>query len=147
MFNVNQLRHYTLASTLIVALGVSQAALASSDKAGRSTELEVDPHFNFTSHRTITLDVSAIDNKSQPIGNALLRVYVVDPDITELEDKRLQHKSLLTLGRTDAAGWLVTDIEIPQTYRKLLVEVQNMEVEQKQLLEITNEDQLSVTIE
>lgn len=126
-------------SVLFLSLSVQ-----ANTKAGKSRELQVNEHFNFTSHRKVTLDVSAIDNKGEPIANALMRVFVVEYELSE-EGESLPRKSLVAMARTDAAGWLVHEIEIPQTYQTLILEVQNMEVEQQKVVQLGEEGSVQVS--
>ncbi len=131
---------------LIVAVtSISSVQAGDNDKAGKSKELQVAEEFNFTSYRKVRLDISAMDNQNKPIGNALVRVFVIDSDITELEDEGLQKKSLLTMARTDEAGWVEHEVEVPQNFKKLLLEIQNVEVEHKQIVILDEQDTIQVS--
>lgn len=126
---------------------VSANLIAGNSKASRSVEMQVNEHFNFNSHRQIQLDVSAIGDNEAPLAHAILRIYVVDDAVTELDDERLQLKSLLTLAKTDAAGWVVHTVEVPQTYKKLLVEIQSIGIEQQKLVSLTDSDSVQVSFD
>jgi len=134
-------------SVCLGTLGSTHSLAQDSSKASRSIEMHVNEHFNFTSHRNIRLDVSAIGDNDAPLAHAILRVYVVDDGVTTLDDERLALKSLLTLTKTDAAGWVEHTVEVPQTYKKLLLEIQSVGIEQQQIVPISDSDSLQVSFQ
>lgn len=138
---------WVIKSLILVVLFTFLVDTASADtnvKANKSLELQVDAEFNFNSYRKITLDVSAIDNQGRPIANAIMRIFVVKA-VASGEEEGMLKKSLLTMARTDEAGWLMQEIEVPQNYQTLLLEVQNMEVEQQRTVELGADEHLQIS--
>ena len=90
--------------------------------AGRSTELVVDPEFNFSSSHTVTLDITVSDDLNQPMAGVLLKVYAVEDPKRLKGVKRPLKTTLITVLRSDATGAVQRAVEIPEHYRDLKIE-------------------------
>jgi len=97
--------------------------------AKASSELYAEATFNFDSFKSVTFDISATDNLSQPLSAAMLLISVIDPDITAFDDPRLQDKSLLTKVFTDANGQIYITLEMAQSVDKVLLELNTLGLE------------------
>jgi len=97
--------------------------------ATASSELYAEATFNFDSFKSVTFDISATDNLNQPLSAAMLLISVIDPDITALDDPRLQSKSLLTKVFTDTNGQIYVTLEMAQSVDKILLELNTLGLE------------------
>ncbi|WNC70665.1 hypothetical protein RGQ13_11045 [Thalassotalea psychrophila] len=108
--------------------------------AETSNDLYVDADFNFQSFRTITLDIHVQSYAGDNIGNSLLYVSSIDTDITELDDSRLNTKSLITVSKTDNNGQTLIKLETPQIVNNLLIEINSLGVNNKHIVDISQQD-------
>ena len=92
-------------------------------KASRSTQLYVDPAFEFATHKSLTLDISARSDTGEPYRHVMIFVYQVASGIEALDDDRLQQKSLLTILKTDDTGKVFQALEVAQQVDNLLLEL------------------------
>lgn len=102
--------------------------------ASTSTELYAETLFDFDSFKSVTFDISAIDNLNQPLSNIMLSISIIDTDITEFDDPKLQDKSLLTKQLTDAYGQVNITLEIAQSVSNVLLELNTLGVENDVIL-------------
>lgn len=91
--------------------------------AETSQDLFVDADFSFDSHREVIFDISAIDANNLPLSNLILAISIIDKDIVDYDDPRLQQKSLLSMAKTDNNGQIYVSLELPQTASKVLLEL------------------------
>ncbi|KXJ62267.1 MAG: hypothetical protein AXW14_00345 [Alteromonas sp. Nap_26] len=113
------------------------------NEANNSEQLYIQPDFTFDTHKVITLDISAINADGRAIGNALMFISVVDSDINELTDERLQQKALLTVARTNANGEVLREVEIANTATKLLIELNTVGIENEVLVTLADDNYVS----
>ncbi len=99
------------------------------DKAETSTELYVEPEFNFDSYKSVSFDISVTDHLNQPVADVMLSISVIDAEITSFDDPLLQDKSLLTKVFTDANGQIYVTLEMPRSVSKVLLELHTLGVE------------------
>ena len=97
-------------------------------KAKRSTDLYVEPAFNFESHRTYTLDFSVTDKDGEPLSGVILLISSIPDDVEDVDDEALLDKSLMSILRTDQYGRVYQQVEAAKIYTNLLVEL-NMQTE------------------
>jgi len=99
------------------------------DKAETSTELYVEPEFNFDSYKSVSFDISVTDHLNQPVPDVMLSISVIDAQITSFDDPLLQDKSLLTKVFTDANGQIYVTLEMSRSVSKVLLELHTLGVE------------------
>jgi len=97
--------------------------------AQASSDLYAEATFNFDSFKSVTFDISATDNLSQPLSAAMLLISVIDSDITAFDDPRLQSKSLLTKVFTDTNGQIYITLEMAKSVDKILLELNTLGLE------------------
>lgn len=90
--------------------------------AGRSTDLVVDPEFNFSNSKSVILDIIVSDDLNQPSAGVLLKVYAVEDPKRLKGVKRPLKTTLLTVAISDATGAVQREVEIPEHYRDLRIE-------------------------
>lgn len=112
-------------------------------EANNSEQLYVQPDFTFDTHKVITLDISAVNNDGHALGNTLMFISVVDSDINELTDERLQQKALLTVARTNANGEVLREVETANTVTKLLIELNTVGIENEVLVTLADDNYVS----
>lgn len=112
-------------------------------EANNSEQLYVQPDFTFDTHKVITLDISAVNNDGMALGNALMFISVVEDDISELTDERLQQKALLTVARTNANGEVLREVETANTVTKLLIELNTVGIENEVLVTLAEDNYVS----
>jgi hypothetical protein len=101
----------------------SPAPLKLSAKAESSTDLFVEADFAFDSFREVIFDINATNINNLPLSDLILAISVIDSDIIEYDDPRLQEKSLLSIAKTDENGQIYISLELPQTAAKVLLEL------------------------
>ena len=102
---------------LSVMLAGSFPAIAS-EKAGRSTELNVSSTFDFSSHKRMTLEVNVQTSAEERVD---VKVYM----LPEHKRSQISENSVLFSGKTDESGFITRAIEVPQHVDSLYVEVAN----------------------
>jgi len=112
----------------------------SSDKltsaAQSSSELYVEPSFKFTNFQTVILDIFVTDATNQPRENLMLSVSVINSEIVDYDDPRLQEKSLLTKRKTGTNGRIYLNLELPNNVKKVLLELNALGVENDVIVSI-----------
>lgn len=125
----------------MLLLGINSAH--ASDKASRSTEMVVQPDFNFHSHKTIQLKIQVADDAKQELAQAIVRVYLAT-DALLTAPKSEMGQALLLTGRTNDNGWILRQLQVPVTVNELLVAVQAMGVEGPKLVQIPESGEVVV---
>lgn len=105
------------------------AAALLSSAAGDSTELYVEPDFEFDTAKVITLDLLAKDEFGQPLSKTLLKVSAIPNEVEDIVDPAVQQGSIVFISATDSNGAIYQQIEVAQTVNKLLLEVQTVGIE------------------
>lgn len=113
------------------------------NKASRSTQLYVEPEFNFRTYQSILLDLSVVNTQSMPIHQALLSISAIPTEVNELSDERLVKKSLLGSVRTDGFGRVYQTLEISNSVSKVLIELNAQGVNNKVIIDLANTDHIS----
>lgn len=137
-----------LSAALLGALSLSNHSLASQyqppserleSRAGRSTELYVDPAFNFEMHKQVTLDLQAFNADGKPLANRfiLIKGRSASANILEPEDY-----SLLAILRTDAAGAVYRSIEIGSDIAQLQIQLKAVGIENQHQVKLQQAGQL-----
>lgn len=143
---------FLLTGSLALAMALNQHVHAKTSKdkekkeAGRSTELIVDPNFNFDSSTKVTLDISVTNDLKRPMPDVMLKVYAVEDPKRLGKVKRRLKTTLLTVIRTDATGNAQRQVEIPQHYRDLKVEKMMMSRYPVQYIQLNGEDRVVVDL-
>jgi len=106
------------------------------NKAEASTELYVEPEFNFDSYKSVSFDISVTDHLNQPTPDVMLSISVIDAEITSFDDPLLQDKSLLIKLFTDANGQIYVTLEMPRSVSKVLLELHTLGVENDVIMPI-----------
>jgi len=105
-------------------------------KAGTSTELYVEPAFNFDSFKSVSFDITVTDHLNEPVQGVMLSISVIDEDITNFDDPLLQNKSLLTKVFTDANGQIYVTLEMSRSVGKVLLELHSLGLENDVIMPI-----------
>jgi len=92
-------------------------------KAGRSTELYVDPAFNFQTQQQVTLDLLVLDSQGEPIANQL--VFVAGSSVDG------EAFSRLAILRTGETGALYQQLEIGSDIVDLEISVPALGIENR----------------
>lgn len=116
------------------------------DPAGRSTELVVDPQFNFTSSKKVVLDITVSDDLNQPMPGVLLKVYAMEDPKRIKGIKRKLKSTLLTVVRTDATGAVQREVEIPEHYLNLKIEKMVMSDKPATYLSVNGQERIHVQL-
>lgn len=104
--------------------------------AQSSTDLYVEPSFNFNSHQNVIFTINVTDREGNPIANKVLSISSIDSEIVEYDDPRLQEKSLLVMAKTDNDGQVYLTLEIPQYISKVLLELNAVGLENDVILPV-----------
>ncbi|WNC70195.1 hypothetical protein RI845_08650 [Thalassotalea nanhaiensis] len=108
--------------------------------AETANDLYVEEDFDFQSFRTVTIDIHVQSYAGDNIDNALLYVSSIPDDIMELDDSRLMTKSLIAVSKTDNNGQTLITLEVPQIVNNLLIEVNSLGVDNKHIVDISQQD-------
>jgi hypothetical protein len=105
-------------------------------EAETSQDLFVEADFTFDSYREVVFDIDATDANKLPLSNLILAISLIDKDIVEYDDPRLQQKSLLSMAKTDANGQIYVSLELPQTASKVLLELNAVGIQNDVIMSI-----------
>ena len=97
--------------------------------ATSSTELFVDPNFTFSSYKNVIFDIDVIDFNDEPMSNLMLSISIIDNEIVDYDDPRLQEKSLLAKVKTNSNGQIYLNLEIPKKVANVLLELNAVGIE------------------
>ncbi|MFT4993893.1 MAG: hypothetical protein ACI965_000914 [Paraglaciecola sp.] len=92
-------------------------------EAETSQDLFVEANFAFDSYRKVIFDIDATDVNSLPLSDVMLAISVINKEIVQHDDPRLQQKSLISMAKTDKNGQIYLSLELPQTATKVLLEL------------------------
>jgi hypothetical protein len=106
--------------------------------AETSSDLYVEPDFDFNSTKVVTFDVSAADFNDSPLSNRLLAISLIDNGIMDFADQRLQDKSIIAIVKTDTTGRVYLSIEMPISAQKVLLELKEIGLENKVMFALTD---------
>ncbi|MEE2730640.1 MAG: hypothetical protein VYA55_07430 [Pseudomonadota bacterium] len=104
--------------------------------ANASDDLYVEPVFDFRSSQNIQLYISAVDGDNAPLTYSRISVYLIPGTITEWNDELMDQAELLTRGITNADGLFNRQLDIPDHGQQLLLVLDAMGFENKQLVTI-----------
>jgi len=140
-----------LTGSLALAMTLNQHVHAQSDEAvnepaGRSTELVVDPEFNFNSSRKVTLDITVRNDLNQRQSGVLIKVFAVEDPKRVVGVKRKLKTTLISVLRSDDNGNVQREVEIPQHYRDLRIEKQAMSSRPAKDIVIDNQEKIFVKL-
>lgn len=134
----------TAVTTAIIAIPISVDYTPDSDKlssvATSSTELFVDPNFTFNSHKVVNFDIGVTDVNNKPMSNMMLSISLIDNDIVEYDDPRLQEKSFIAKVNTNNNGQVYLSIELPIRVAKVLLELNTVGMENDVIVSLDNSD-------
>ncbi|MDG1751472.1 MAG: hypothetical protein P8I03_07415 [Thalassotalea sp.] len=126
----------TVSDTSQVVVDYSPEEERLTTEASSSSELYVEPTFNFDSFKVIDVDISARDVASDPLSGALVSISVIDDSISDLNDVLINEKSLLTNVFTDNNGQINITLEVPDSVNKLLLEIHALGIENKVIFNV-----------
>mgnify|MGYP005986342763 CR=1 FL=1 len=106
------------------------------EPATLSTELFVEPNFAFSSYKNVIFDVDVVDFNNNPMSDLMLSISIVDNEIVDYDDPRLQDKSLLAKVKTDNNGQIYLNLEIPKKVSNILLELNAVGIENDVILAI-----------
>jgi hypothetical protein len=107
-------------------------------KAGKSRDLYVEADFDFQTFQSVTLDFLVLDAQQLPLDGALLSISLVPDDVVDASDQRLQKKSLLAFVRTDEFGRIYQPLELSNSVKKVLIELDIMRPDNKLIIDVTD---------
>lgn len=122
---------------------VATSALALDDKASRSTELNVDSGFNFSTFQPLTFDLSVVNEDGYAIEGEVIRIYSIDEGIVELSDSELESRKLIAMTRTDSLGRAYIDIELSNSVVNLMIETSHIGLNSKAIFAYSGQEVLS----
>lgn len=113
-------------------------------KAERSTDLYVEPNFNFQTYHSILVDIFVNDAQSRPLNEALLSISSIPYEVNDLSDELIVQKSLLSYVRTDGFGRVYQAIEVSNSVKKLLIELNIQGPNNKIIVDVTDKEQINL---
>ncbi len=112
--------------------------------AESSSDLYVEPEFQFDTYKTLTVDLLISNIEGAPMANTMVFISAVPADVTELDAPELADKSLLTVAKTDSSGVIYRQLEVSQTLSKVLIEVSAIGVENERLIDVPANNLINV---
>jgi hypothetical protein len=116
-------------------------------KAGKSSDLYVEPSFNFKTFKTVTLDLSVTDNAGMPSANIILRISSVSNNGNTDQEERWAKKSVISLVRTDQFGRIYRQVEMSNSVDTLLIELNEQTANNKVQIDLPDSLHVSHTFE
>ena len=113
--------------------------------AENSTQLYVAESFNFDDFKRLALSVDAVDSTGNVLANKLLKIKSINKNINQWDDAELPDAQLLFIGKTDSLGHFNSNIEVPLHVQKIVLELNAVGVENKVMLDITENNEVSVS--
>jgi len=109
-------------------------------KAAQSKDLYVEPDFNFQTLKTYTLELSVNNQAGQPAQGSILRIYSTD-------DGLAAQRSLLGIVRTDQYGSVYQTIELSQSVKQVLLELNSQSHDNQVLINLKEQEYISYVFE
>ena len=106
-------------------------------KASDSTELYVEPDFQFDTYKTVTFDLQVSSYEGEPLTNTILFLSAIEVGVESLDDPRLANKSLIAVMKTDESGSVYKQIEVDQNVANVLIEINAIGTENEVILPLT----------
>jgi hypothetical protein len=114
----------------------SPEATKLSSIASSSTDLYVEADFNFSSHKLVIFDINIRGIDNTPTSNAMLSISMIDADIVDFDDPKMQDKALITKALSDNNGQIYLSMELPNTVNQVLLELNALGVENDVIIKI-----------
>ncbi|ALU42959.1 hypothetical protein [Pseudoalteromonas rubra] len=95
-------------------------------QAETSNDLHVKADFNFSTSKTVTLDLGGQDVLGDSLANKMVKVYAMHEVVESYEDEAMADKALLATARFNNAGQITMTLDIPVNYKTLLISVDGM---------------------
>ncbi|KNC68214.1 hypothetical protein [Pseudoalteromonas ardens] len=95
-------------------------------QAETSNDLHVKADFNFSTSKTVTLDLGGQDVLGDSLANKMVKVYAMHEVVESYEDEAMADKALLATARFNSAGQITMTLDIPVNYKTLLISVDGM---------------------
>lgn len=114
----------------------SPEATKLSSTASSSTDLYVEADFNFSSHKVVTFDINVQGIDNSPTTNAMLSISMIDANIVDFDDPKMQGKALITKALSDSNGQIYLTMELPNTVNQVLLELNALGVENDVIIKI-----------
>ena len=108
------------------------------EAATASSELYVEPAFDFQTSNSIMLYITAVNADNAPIEYSRISIYLVPDSITDWNDELMDQAELLTSGITDLNGVFSRQLDVPDYGTQLLLVLDAMGFENKQLVAINS---------
>lgn len=105
-------------------------------KAGDSTQLYVEPEFQFDTFKTVTFDLQLMDYDGAPVANTMLFLSSIEEGVVALDDPNLANKSLIAVLKTDASGSVYKQVEVDQNVANVLLEINALGTENEVILAV-----------
>ncbi|MCF2950428.1 hypothetical protein L0668_20125 [Paraglaciecola aquimarina] len=93
------------------------------NKASKSSDLYVEPEFNFKTYKSITLDIVVTNEFGDPSANVIMRISSLPVGDNIGTDELWAKKSVISLVRTDQFGRVFRQIEVSNSVNSLLLEL------------------------
>jgi hypothetical protein len=95
-------------------------------QAETSNDLHVKADFNFSTSKTVTLDLGGQDVLGASLANRMVKVYALHDVVESYEDQAIADKALLATTRFNNAGQITMTLDVPVNYKTLLISVDGM---------------------
>ncbi|MCF2908443.1 hypothetical protein L1285_08915 [Pseudoalteromonas sp. DL2-H2.2] len=105
--------------------------------AETSNDLHVKADFNFSTSKSVTLDLGGQDVFGDSLANKMVKIYALHKVVESYEDQALADKALLATTRFNSAGQLTLTLDVPVNYQTLLISVDGMLQSNHLLSELT----------
>lgn len=115
-------------------------------EAETSLDLFVETDFNFNSFREIGLDINVQSFEGKYIADSLVYISSLPDGIVELDDERMSERSLIAVTKTDGNGHSLVRFETPQVVNNLLIEIRSLGVNNKHIVDISEQDYLVLSL-
>jgi len=118
------------------SIDYSPEATKLSSTASSSTDLYVEADFNFSSHKVVTFDINVQGIDNSPTTNAMLSISMIDANIVDFDDPKMQDKALITKALSDSNGQIYLTMELPNTVNQVLLELNALGLENDVIIKI-----------
>ncbi|MCG7534532.1 hypothetical protein [Pseudoalteromonas sp. OOF1S-7] len=105
--------------------------------AETSNDLHVKADFNFSTIKSVTLDLGGQDVFGASLANKMVKIYALYDVVESYADQALADKALLATTRFNSAGQLTLTLDVPVNYQTLLISVDGMLQSNHLLSELT----------
>lgn len=107
------------------------------NKAGNSKQLYIEPDFNFNSHRSVVIDLIALNDEGLPLAQQLIFVSGRAASEDEASEEPPTYE-LLSIVVTDESGKVYSTLEVSDDINELSIESQILGVESAVVVDLND---------